>query len=116
MDSEGEEEILSEGEDETLDEAELWSMIVTRTVALLSALPNSPATRVRTSPTTYPVPLAETEAVATASMVPSKNSITEVVAAPARPTALTIVFLMGRNRLWVVEIGSDFAMVFVVKL
>lgn len=37
--------------------------------------------------------------------------MTEVAAAPARATALTTVFLIGRNKLFVAEIGSDAAIV-----
>lgn len=86
---------------------------MTLTIALLSALPFSPATRVRRSPIEYPVPVSETANVATESMVPSKNSMTDVAAAPASATTLTTVFLIGRNKLLVADIGRVFAMCFV---
>lgn len=113
-DTEGdrEDEIESEGEDETDVEGERKSICVTRTIALLSAFPFSPAASVRRSPTAYPVPVADAEAEAIESIVPSKNSTTDVAAAPASCKHLMTVFLIGRKRLLVAEIGSVFAIVF----
>jgi len=125
---EGEEDIDDEGEEdgegdkdedgelETLEDAELLSITKTRKTARLSLLPFSPATKVTRSPTLYPVPLLISCHVAIESIVPSKNSITEVAAAPASPTVLTTMFLTGRNKLFVAEIGNVFAIIFVVKL
>lgn len=109
---EADEETELDGELETLEEAELKSTTRTLKIARDSLLPFSPATRVTRSPTAYPDPFAARVHVAIASMVPSKNSITEVAAAPARPIDLTTVFLIGRKKLLVAEIGSDFAMCF----
>jgi len=50
-----------------------------------------------------------------ASIAPSKISRTDVAAAPARPTPFIKVFLTGRKKLVVAEMGFDVAIGLLVK-
>lgn len=102
-------ETEEDGELETLDERELLSTTSTLNVARASASPTSPATRVTMSPTAYPVPLLISCHVTIESIAPSNTSKTDVAAAPARPTVFMTVFRIGRKKLFVAEMGSDFA-------